>query len=137
MPSVVFDLLIGMFDRVTNAVKGIFGKKKKAVQQPPPGQSNNSKRAKPPTPAQRAAEAQRQRVNAEQFVSNGILIETVSREEEEEDHSEAWILDVEAGTEAVLPTHHHHNNKATTTTTTTSHPYSDPNRMTTVLEPLM
>ena len=135
MPSVVFGLLFDMFDRVTNAVKGVFGKhshrKKKANLQQ---QHSHSKRARPPpppTPAQLAAEAHRQRVNADQFVSNGILVETVSRAEDE-DHSEAWILDVEAGTETVLPNTAIANNN----TTDGSHPYHDQNRMTTVMEPL-
>lgn len=134
MPSFVFGVLLDMFDRVTNAVKSVWGggpkkhssrlPQRHPPQRPPPAKRS---RPRPKTPAQVSADAQRQRVNAEQFVSNGILVETVE-DDDEGSCSAQLITDLEAGTEAVLPSDGN--------TGTDVHPYHDPRRMTTVMEPL-
>jgi len=113
-----------MFERVTGAFRGIFSPKKKVKLNDPRRQKNKSSEttAKPPTKEQLQHEAQRQRANADTFISNGILVETISRGGEcEED-------DLETG-EGVATSKA--NNKATT-----QHPYNDRNRMNTVMEPI-
>lgn len=142
----IFGFILTMLDRVAGAVRGVFTSKKKAKlnrrranQQQnnnnTSGQNNNSHHHTgknnalptiPLTKEQIEREQQRLLVNADSFVSNGILVETVARGDRDDNDSE--LFDVEAGTASSGDKGAKKSKK---------NPYKDRNRMTTVLEPIV